>query len=123
MMTSSHHVGAPPGTLAPPQNAHPSTMSAIAFGPESFVEAPEVGVDDDDGHHYIVLRMPISSEFLKTEQISIFLGDGYVITMQERPGDSLDPVRARLREGRSRIRGSGAPTTPRPRASPTSCSR
>jgi len=56
-------------------------------------------VDDYDTHLYIVLRMLHFERAVETEQVSIFLGDGWVITVQERPGDCLDPVRERLRKG------------------------
>jgi magnesium transporter len=36
---------------------------------------------------------------LATEQLSLFLGQGFVVTFQERVGDCFDPVRARLRKG------------------------
>jgi magnesium transporter len=42
------------------------------------------------------------------EQVSMFLGDNYVLTFQERVGDCFDPVRERIRAGRVRIRGGGA---------------
>jgi magnesium transporter len=58
-------------------------------------------------HMYMVARMPMSGEELKTEQISIFLGDGFLITVQEKPGDCFDGIRRRIREGRQRIRSSG----------------
>jgi magnesium transporter len=64
-------------------------------------------VEAYDGHLYIVVRMPISGTELRTEQISIFYGDGYLITVQERSGDCFDGIRKRIREGRPRIRGSG----------------
>lgn len=38
------------------------------------------------------------------EQFSLFVGDGWVITFQEHEGDSLEPVRDRIRHGRGRIR-------------------
>ncbi len=41
---------------------------------------------------------------LDLEQVSMFLGDGFVLTFQEREGDAYEPVRARLREARGRIR-------------------
>ena len=56
---------------------------------------------------YLVTRMPALGESLETEQVSIFLGKGYVLTFQERPGDCFDPVRDRLRSGLGRIRGNG----------------
>lgn len=43
------------------------------------------------------------------EQISLFFGDGFVITVQEEAGfDVFDPVRDRIRSGRGMIRNSGA---------------
>lgn len=44
---------------------------------------------------------------LETEQVSIFLGDGFVLTLQERHGDLFDPVRERIRAGKGPIRRSG----------------
>ena len=45
---------------------------------------------------------------LQTEQLSLFLAGKAVITFQERPGDCLDPVRNRIRQGLGRIRSAGA---------------
>jgi magnesium transporter len=42
-----------------------------------------------------------------TEQVSIFLGDHFVLTLQEECGDVFDPVRARIRAGAGPIRKSG----------------
>lgn len=44
---------------------------------------------------------------LITEQATFFLLDGLLITVQERPGDCLDPVRERLRAASGRIRSRG----------------
>ncbi|MCB8840829.1 magnesium/cobalt transporter CorA [Aurantimonas sp. VKM B-3413] len=38
-----------------------------------------------------------------SEQISLFFGEGFVLTFQERPGDSFEPVRARIAKGAPRI--------------------
>jgi magnesium transporter len=56
---------------------------------------------------YVVARMLNPLAKLETEQLSVFLGDGWVITFQEVPGDCLDPVRDRLRSGRGRSRELG----------------
>jgi magnesium transporter len=45
---------------------------------------------------------------LASEQVSLFLGDGYVITFDEKPGDSFDPIRERIRQGKGKIRQVGA---------------
>lgn len=49
---------------------------------------------DDQGH-------------VDIEQLSLILGDRYVLTFQERPGDCLNPLRARIRHGKGRIRKLG----------------
>ncbi len=58
-------------------------------------------------HHYIVTRMLLQQETFDTEQLSIFVGSNFVVTFQEKPGDCLDPVRARIRADRGRIRKAG----------------
>ena len=57
---------------------------------------------------FLVARMIEPGLPVRTEQISIFLGEGFVLTFQEHPGDCLDIVRKRLREGKGRIRTMGA---------------
>jgi magnesium transporter len=47
-------------------------------------------------------------EAVASEQISILLGPGYVISFQERPGDVFDPIRSRIRENKGRVRRGGA---------------
>lgn len=44
---------------------------------------------------------------VRTEQVSIFLGPHFVLTLQERHGDLFDPVRNRIRGGKGPIRHSG----------------
>ncbi len=58
---------------------------------------------------FIVLRMVrINHDSLDNEQVSIFLGKNFVLTIQERAGDCFDSVRERLSNSRGRIRQSGA---------------
>lgn len=45
---------------------------------------------------------------IDVEQLSIFLGERFVLTLQERYGDIFDPVRARIRGGLGPIRTGGA---------------
>ena len=61
-----------------------------------------------DDHVFIVARMLVPGRGTETEQVSFFLGDNYLITFQEQPGDCFDPVRKRLETGRGRIRKAGA---------------
>ncbi len=62
-------------------------------------------VEPYDEDLFIVARMPMG-EPPATEQLSIFVGPGYVLTLQEKPGDVFDAVRERIRTGRLRIRSS-----------------
>jgi len=58
---------------------------------------------------FIVMRMPLSAGSLELEQVSIFLGANYVITIQERlGGDCLDTLRERIRLDKGRVRKAGA---------------
>ena len=66
------------------------------------VQRPKV--DEYEGHVYVVVRMFQYEHRLSREQLSIFLGDGVLVTVQERVGDCLDPVRHRLREGTGQVR-------------------
>ncbi len=62
-------------------------------------------VEEYEQHTFIVIRMPRpTEERFDTEQLSIFLGDNYVLTFQESEGDCFDPVRDRLRTRRGRLR-------------------
>jgi magnesium transporter len=54
-----------------------------------------------------VTRMASLGERVDTEQVSLFMGEGWVLTFQERPGDCWDLVRERLRLGRGRMRSQG----------------
>ena len=57
---------------------------------------------------FIVTRMAHAGEELETEQLSLFLGEGFVLTFQERPGDCLDPIRERIRKSTGKVRTTGA---------------
>lgn len=60
------------------------------------------------GHFYLVARSLSRGESVESEQISLFFGKGFVITIQERPGDDFEAVRERLRNSSGRIRKLGA---------------
>ncbi len=59
-------------------------------------------------HQFVVMKLIHPHEKLEVEQISLFLGERFVITFQEIPGDVFEPVRERIRHGRGRIRKAGA---------------
>ncbi len=54
-------------------------------------------------HLFIVIREAAFHEHLETDQISMFLGKDFVITFQEKIGDSFEPVRDRIRKSKGRI--------------------
>jgi magnesium transporter len=63
-----------------------------------------------DKHYFLVLRsLRRQEDGLVEEQISVFFGEGWVITIQEAvQGDSFGSVRAAIRHGRGRTREAGA---------------
>lgn len=73
-------------------------------------QRPKVEVFDD--HLFVVMRHihpPAGrARGLDSEQIAIFFGDGFLLTVQEIPGDVFDPIRERIRHGQGRIRRCGA---------------
>jgi len=58
---------------------------------------------------FIVMRFPHLADngVIETEQISFFLGKGFLLTFQPRPGDAFLPVRKRLHDPTSPIRSAG----------------
>ncbi|HUU55583.1 MAG TPA: magnesium/cobalt transporter CorA [Armatimonadota bacterium] len=68
-------------------------------------------IEDFDDYLFVVLKMidldPETKE-ITAEQITFIVGDNFVLSFQEAPGDVFENVRARLRNGRRRIRERGA---------------
>ena len=65
-------------------------------------------VENYDEYQFIVTRLAWLRKTLETEQVSIFLGKGFVLTFQEHAGDCFDPIREHIRKARGRIRSAGA---------------
>ncbi|NNG04470.1 MAG: magnesium/cobalt transporter CorA, partial [Inquilinus sp.] len=65
-------------------------------------------LEEYEDHAFIVARMIHADDGPRTEQVSLFLGTGFLLSFQERPGDCFDPVRDRLRGHRGLIRERGA---------------
>lgn len=65
-------------------------------------------VEEFIDHLYIVTRMYSPADSLQFEQVSMFIGKGWLLTFQDVPGDCFDAVRERLRNDRGSIRKSGA---------------
>lgn len=67
--------------------------------------------EDYGDYIYIVARMIYHLERhneVYTEQVSLILGKGFVLSFQEKKGDVFNPVRERLRNGTGRLRKSCA---------------
>ena len=65
-------------------------------------------VEEFEDHLFIIVRMADTTRPGDTEQVSLFLGKNFVISIQEREGDCFDSVRARARDRASRLRSQGA---------------
>ena len=63
----------------------------------------------DSSFLFLVTRMPAceANGELSLEQLSIFVGKNWVLTIQERYGDTLDPVRKQIRADLGPIRDQG----------------
>jgi magnesium transporter len=68
-------------------------------------------VEEYEDHLFIVALMLDANGSLNTEQVAFFVGAGYVITFQERPGDCFENVRDRIRKATGRIRAAGSDYT------------
>ncbi len=55
-----------------------------------------------------MLSINAEEQEIESEQVSIILAQGYVISFQEIPGDVFDPVRNRIKAGKGRIRKRGS---------------
>ena len=54
-----------------------------------------------------MLRYDRENQKIISEQLSMVLGDTFLLTFQEQPGDVFEPVRERIRKQKARIRASG----------------
>lgn len=84
---------------------HPIVLEDI----QNTVQRPKI--EDYGTFLYVTLRMLRWSEDeseIISEQLSIIIGDHFVISFQERPGDVFESIRTRIREGKGRIRRNGA---------------
>lgn len=89
-------------------NLHPIALEDVVNVPQR----PKVVYYDNPEHLVIVAWMVLlnpESKKLHKEQVSIILGDNYLITVQEEPQyDCLEPVRDRIRLNKGTIRKNGA---------------
>ncbi len=83
---------------------HPLTLEDIL----NTTQRPKM--EDQGEHLFLVIKMvdiDESSGSLTTEQVSLVIGDGFLLSFQERPGDVFSPLRERLRGGVGRLRKTG----------------
>ena len=83
---------------------HPLTLEDIVFTNQ------RAKFESFDNYIYILLKMVYldgEKNDMQTEQVSLILGENYVLSFQEKEGDVFDPVRERLRTAKGRIRKQG----------------
>ena len=86
-------------------NLHPLVMEDILHT----TQRPKLDTYPD--YLFVVTRFfsyDTQAMTIDSEQVSLILGRGFVLTFQERPTGSFDPVRERLRGNRGQIRSAGA---------------
>ena len=83
---------------------HPLTQEDIA----SIHQRPKLELYDS--YIYVVLRMIYidTSGQVANEQLSLILGENFVLSFQEISGDVFDPIRKRLQNPQSRLRNLGS---------------
>ena len=68
-------------------------------------------VDDYKGQLFLVMAHPVietDSKDLQMQQLSIFLGQNFLVSFHPGPNDPFEPIRQRLRDHAGRIRERGA---------------
>jgi magnesium transporter len=68
-------------------------------------------MEDFGEYIFVVFKMLLhgtANDQVRTEQVSLILGPNFVISFQEVEGDVFDPVRARIRGAKGRVRKMGA---------------
>ncbi len=83
---------------------HPLTIEDLV----NTDQRPKVEVFDE--YLYAVFRMlhyDETSGEIVSEQLSLVLGKGFVLSFQEAPGDVFDPIRDRIRSCKGRLRRAG----------------
>ncbi|NDE15859.1 magnesium and cobalt transport protein CorA [bacterium] len=84
-------------------NLHPLALEDCT----NLYQRPKI---EDYGHYYyIVMRMPdVHRKDTELEQFSLFFGKGFVLSIQEHSGDCFDPIRARIRGGKTSLMEHGS---------------
>ncbi|MFP4563012.1 MAG: CorA family divalent cation transporter [Spirochaetia bacterium] len=67
---------------------------------------------EDYGDYYFTVMKMLSWDDVhlhaKSEQVSLLMGEGWVVSFQERRGDTFEFIRNRIRNKKGRVRSSGA---------------
>ncbi|MBU0960682.1 MAG: magnesium/cobalt transporter CorA [Proteobacteria bacterium] len=82
-------------------NLHPLTVEDIL----NTTQRPKLDIFDD--YLFLVLKMQTynsETQIVDMEQVSFILGKNYLISFQEKAGDTFDGVRTRIRSNKGRIR-------------------
>lgn len=62
-------------------------------------------IDEYDDNIFVIVRMIEQDKGSQVlDQLSLFWGQGFIVTFQERPGDTFGPIRDRLRKGGKRVK-------------------
>jgi len=85
-------------------NLHPLLLEDIV----NTSQRPKI--DEYKDYLFVVLKMMYydANETLISEQVSLVLGQNYVLTFQESEGDVFDTLRDRIRNAKGRVRSEGA---------------
>lgn len=86
-------------------NIHSLTIEDIL----SVEQRPKI--EETENYVFVVCKMLLHNSKTRknsSEQVSLILGENFVISFQEIEGDTFDPVRERLRAGKGRIRKEGS---------------
>jgi magnesium transporter len=87
------------GALGKLFNLHPLALEDVLHTPQR----PKV--DEYDDNIFMIVRMVEQDKSGQVlDQLSLFWAEGFVISFQERPGDTFGPIRERLRKGGRRIK-------------------
>lgn len=91
-------------TLGTHFHLHPLSLEDVLHIPQ------RAKLEDYEHYQFLVFHMalPDPEAMGATEQVTLFLGQSYVLTFQERPGgDLFESVRRRLRQAHGHLRTSG----------------
>jgi len=86
-------------------NVHPLVLEDIV----NTSQRPKL--EDFGNHIFVVLKMLYydkEKNELEAEQVSLIVGENFVISFQERVGDIFEPLRERIRKSKGRVRKSAA---------------